>query len=350
MIVVLPTARSVSFEYLRPLIEDGARFFVVDDSEGNVTIDHPQFQVFNWNHQRQMLGSNVIAIPRRNGACRDFGFFVAWRESDPGEIVIALDDDVQVEQNFSRCVETVLSNAPRSVARGAGLHFNVVDCYCNVEDNLYPRGFPYSHRADYEKWKFDGTSSGEVTFNLGLWKEIFDVNAIDKLQGPRYCYPDAQLHHKSVVVPNGALISVCSMNMHFRRELIPAVYQLPMHVEVMPGWVIDRYGDIWGGFILKTLMDLKRELMAVGAPMIRHLKEGQYTRNIWQEHTAHLVNDELISIFEQSREEIKPADYLTMTMHMADIMEREREKCSAPLRRYLDILIPAMKAWTRILS
>ena len=93
-----------------------------------------------------------------------------------------------------------------------------------------------------------------------------------------------------------------------------------MHIEVMPGWVIDRYGDIWGGFILKTLMDLKGELMAAGGLVIRHLKEGCYERNIWQEHTCHLVNDEFLSIVEKARAEIKPADYLTMTAHMAEIL------------------------------
>ncbi len=118
----------------------------------------------------------------------------------------------------------------------------------------------------------------------------------------------------------------------------------------MPGWVIDRYGDIWGGFILKTLMDLRGELMAVGGPMIRHLKEGASERNIWQEHLGHLVNDEFLSIIEKAREQIKPADYLTMMAHMSEIFERERENCSVILRRYLDVQIPATRAWNRILS
>ena len=47
------------------------------------------------------------------------------------------------------------------------------------------------------------------------------------------------------------------MNMHFRREVLPATYQLPMHVPVLPDEVIDRYGDIWGGFVLKMLIDIK---------------------------------------------------------------------------------------------
>jgi len=351
MIVVIPTARTVSFEYLQPLIDHGARFVVVDDSEGRIKIDHPQFKVYNWNDQNRMLGRDVAAIPRHNGACRDFGFYIAWRESDPGESVVAIDDDERIDQeDFGRRVEAVLSDAPRPVATGVGAHFNPLDCYQNVEQNLFPRGFPYSYRADYQTSTFDSASSGTVTFNLGLWTEVFDVNGIDKLYGPRYRYPDARLHCESVVVPKGALVSVCSGNMQFRREVIPATYQLPMHVEVIPGWVIDRYGDIWGGFILKTLMDLNGDLMSVGGPMIRHLKDGPYERNIWQEHLAHLVNDEFLSIIATAREEIEPAGYLMMMAHMAEILERERETCSTILQRYLDILIPAMQAWIRILS
>ncbi len=259
MIVVIPSARSVSLDYLRPLIEASARFVVVDDSEGSITINHPQFAVYNWKDQQRLLGDLRSAIPRRNGACRDFGFYIAWKESEPGEVIIALDDDCHVEEKaFAVRVEAALSHGTRPVAAGHGIHFNILDCYRNTEENLYPRGFPYAARAGYRPWTFDGRTTGDVTFNLGLWRGVFDINAIDKLRGPQYNYPDAELTLDSIVVPDRALISVCSMNMHFRRELIPAVYQLLMHVEVVPGWVIDRYGDIWGGFILKTLMDIKK--------------------------------------------------------------------------------------------
>jgi hypothetical protein len=97
-------------------------------------------------------------------------------------------------------------------------------------------------------------------------------------------------------------------------------------------------------------MDLKGEPMAVGAPMIRHLKEGSYERNIWQEHICHLVNDEFLAILMRAREAIKPSAYLPMMAHLSEIFERERENCSPILRRYLDVQAPAMKAWVRILS
>jgi len=88
----------------------------------------------------------------------------------------------------------------------------------------------------------------------------------------------------------------------------------------------------------------------LGKKMIRHLKEGSYERNIWQEHICHLVNDEFLAILARAREEIKPDGYLPMMAQLSEILERERENCSLLLRRYLDVHVPAMKAWVRILS
>jgi len=350
MIVVIPSNRSINLDYLRPLIDAGARFIIVDDTQGTIRVDHPQFRVFNWGDRERLLGKNEIAIPRRNGACRDLGFVIAWREADDDEIIVALDDDCAVnDPSFAAGVMRVLGDTPRPTAEVDGVHLNVLDCYSNVPDNLFPRGFPYSKRAGYERCRFVPGAAGKVTFSLGLWQEIFDVNAIDKIQGPPFSFPDAALHHESVVIAPGKLISVCSMNMHFRRAVIPAVYQLPMHVEVMPHWVIDRYGDIWGGFILKALMDKRGDLMAAGGPMIRHLKEGNIQRNIWQEQICHLVNDEFIDLLHASMDEIEPASYVDMMDALAEQFARRCDKSSALLKPYMLHLVPAMKAWCAIL-
>ena len=276
MIIVIPSNRSIDLTYLSPLIDYGARFVVVDDSEGTISIDHPQFEVYNWTDRKKMLGPLDVGYPKKNGASRDFGFYVAWKNSDPGEIIVALDDDCEVyHQDFYDRVNETLSPHARSIVSCEGTHLNILDLYYGTPGNLFPRGFPYSSRVNYKGIQIQGAESRNVTFCLGLWKSIFDINAIDKINGPTYMYPDAMLEQPSVIIEREKLVSVCLMNMQFRRELIPAVYQLPMHVEVMPGWVVDRYGDIWGGFILKTLMDLKNEAMAVGEPMINHLKEGK---------------------------------------------------------------------------
>ena len=351
MIVVVPSNRALDLDHLEPLIESGARFIVVDDSEGSITVDHPRFTVCNWQDRRRLLSDLDVGFPRRNGACRDVGFYLAWKESDPGEIIGALDDDCAVHhEDFAAQVEEALSDRPRPVAGCEGDHLNILDCYAGVSPQLFPRGFPYSARAGYAGTVFGPEARREATFSLGLWKNVFDVNAIDKIEGPPYVHPDARLTHPSVTVAPGKLVSVCSMNMHFRRGLVPAAYQLPMHVEVMPGWVVDRYGDIWGGFVLKTLMDLRGEAMAVGEPMITHLKEGDYRRNLWQEHVCHLVNDEFLALLAEARSQLAPDSYLEMMKALREVFAKGAETASPLLAPYLRHLATAMHAWNRALE
>ncbi len=350
--VVIPSCRGVNLTYLSPLIEAGACFIVVDDSEGSITIDHPQFSVYNWQDRRKMLGNLDIGIPRRNGACRDFGFYLAWHQCCDHDVIIALDDDCAIGPGFVESVKLALSNRDRPIAAGCGGHFNLMELYQDIDrSRLYPRGFPYSARSGYHPWDFAGHSDGAVQFNLGLWQGVFDVAAVDKLSLVPWSFPRAALAVESVVIPPRVLVSACSMNMQFRRSLIPAAYQLPMHVEVAPGWVVDRYGDIWGGFILKTLMDLRGDLMSVGAPMVRHLKdEANLCRNIWQEHIGHLLNDEFIDLVDAAASEVKPASYLDMIGQLLEEFGVLTPRCSPLLRAYLGHLQPAMGAWIKALE
>lgn len=351
MIVVIPSNRNINLDYLAPLIEYGARFVIVDDSAGSIRVNHPQFEVYNWEDRKKMLGGLDVGYPKRNGASRDFGFYIAWKNSDPGEIVVALDDDCEVyHQDFPERVNRVLSQHPRPVADCEGTHLNILELYDGTPEHLFPRGFPYSARVNYTGMQIKDTESRNITFCLGLWKGFFDVNAIDKIQGPAYYHPDAKLQEPCVIVEREKLVSVCSMNMQFRRELIPAIYQLPMHVEVMPNWVVDRYGDIWGGFILKTLMDLRNEALVFGEPMINHLKEGNYTKNIWQEHLCHMLNDEFLDLLLQVKETIHSGDYLEMMKELNEGFKEHLEKASPIFKPYLKHLCGAMEAWNTSLS
>jgi len=350
MIIIIPSNREINLSYLEPLIEAGAKFIIVDDSPGRITIEHPEFRVFNWEDRKKILGNLDEYFPRRNGACRNFGFLMAWKGAEDEEIIVSLDDDCRIDSSsFVQDVTDALDKKKRPVFRGKGAHLNILDLYKDIHSPLFPRGFPYSARLDYKPWTADGAMGVRPEFNLGLWKDAFDINAIDKIQAPMWRYPDAELLYESVVVPEGALISVCSMNMQFRRRIIPAVYQLPMHVEALPGWVIDRYGDIWGGFILKMLMDRKGDVMTVGGPMITHLKSGDQQRNSWQEHICHLVNDEFIDLIRATVEAVNPAPYLVMMTGFAEELASRADNCSALLKKYTRYLSKAMGAWVKTL-
>jgi hypothetical protein len=215
---------------------------IVDDTEGTIQLRHPGFIVVNWADRRKMLGPLDTAIPRRNGASRDLGFLLAWRESDDDEIIVALDDDCLVEDtSFPLEVQKVFDEGVSYVACGGRDFFNILDLYNDVDSKrVFPRG-----------------------------------NAVDKLWLPSWEVDDSSLAVPNVVIPPGALGCLCSMNMHFRRAVIPAIYQLPMHVEVMPNGVIDRYGDIWGGFILQTLAACRGDSVS-GARHLADLRQSDF--------------------------------------------------------------------------
>ena len=350
MIVIIPSNRTITLENLTPLIDDGARFIIVDDPPGSITIDHPQFEVYNWNDRKRMLGALDIGIPRRTGACMAFGFYIAWHDAAKDEIIITFGDDCEItDRAFPAKVREALSNRPRPLMSGTTPSFNILDAYETVGPDLFPRGFPYSERGSYVPWTAGDAVSAPSAFNLGLWTGAFDVNAVDKIRGPRWDDPDARLRHESILVPPEPLLCVCSMNMQFRQFLLPAVYQVPMHIETMPHWVVDRYGDIWGGYVLRRLMALAGDMMSVGAPTIQHNKVAGYEHNLWQEHVGHMINDEFIAVMDASLEEVQPSDYLNMMAALHDAMCRRVGTTGPMLRPYLDQMLPCLEAWTQAL-
>ena len=274
---------------------------------------------------------------------------MAYKSAEKNEIIIALDDDCEIDNvNFPEQVEQVLNMQDRKKLKYPFTHFNILNLYKNVDSNLYPRGFPYQSRnITTDRLETENIYCGS-SFNLGLWRGIFDINAIDKINGPDWNHSEIKLKYDNVLIPKDILISVCSMNMQFRKELIPAVFQFPMHVEIFKNWHIDRYGDIWGGFLLKRLMDIKGDPITVGSPVINHLNTGNYLKNIWQEHLAHLINDELIKIISDSCTNIKKGDYLDMYIQVYDNL-RQHTNTSPILKQYLQELLPAMHAWIKSL-
>jgi len=351
MIVVIPSCRHIDLNHLSPLIDAGARFIVVDDSPGSIRVDHPNFTVLNWSDRHRLLGIHEEAVPRGNGACRNLGFYLAWQESEPDEIVVALDDDCVVPEMFVGDLDAVLSDAARPTAGGEGRHFNMFDLFTEPRfRDLFPRGFPYSHRLGYRHWELCPSQPSRVVFNVGLWRGVPDVNAVDCLGQAPLDFPGVDLICSSALVPPGVLISVCSGSMQFRARVIPAVFQFPMNVDIMSGWAVNRCGDIWAGFLLKTLIDRYGDSMSVGGPLVHHLRQGPVEHNARKEHLGHLMHDEFIELVESIGETIRPGSYLEMMGQVQEAVSRFPAESSVLFREYLDVLSRSLRAWIGALS
>jgi hypothetical protein len=64
------------------------------------------------------------------------------------------------------------------------------------------------------------------------------------------------------------------MNLAFRREVIPAFYQLPMDDNE---WDVGRFDDIWSGLFLKRACDVLGKRIYNGDPLCEHNKAPRST-------------------------------------------------------------------------
>lgn len=353
MIVVIPSIRTINTEYIKCLLDSDAEIIVVDDTdEERIKPVSDNMKVLHYSDRKRMLGSLESCIPRKNGACRDFGLWYAYVYGEKDETVICLDDDCEILSDYRTVAENSLGIKNLPLAQTKNRFYNPLDLY-NLDMEIYPRGFPYEERGKKPDYNYNSSVEGNVVFNLGLWRGVFDVNAIDKLYLSQYSFDTKKLRFGQVVVQKGALVSLCSMNMILKREVIPAIYQLPMNEPIIPEWVINRYGDIWGGYICKKLADIKGDLVSVGEPMINHYKEDtqpEILKNIKQEHYSHIVNIAFCDILDLACADIKPSDYLGMYRELVDNLKKLSVNFPVSIKPYLDPTVVKMEQWVKALN
>jgi hypothetical protein len=94
------------------------------------------------------------------------------------------------------------------------------------------------------------------------------------LQGQAQTRTSAEDYEGNFVAERGNYLTVCSMNLAFRREVIPAFYQLPMDDNE---WDVGRFDDIWSGLFLKRACDVLGKQVYNGRPLCEHNKAPRST-------------------------------------------------------------------------
>jgi hypothetical protein len=118
-----------------------------------------------------------------------------------------------------------------------------------------------------------------VIASQGLWTNVPDLDAVrilndGDLQGQARTRLYTDDFGEDFVAAPGQYLTVCSMNLAFRREVIPAFYQLPMDDNA---WDVGRFDDIWSGVFLKRAADALDATIFTGAPLCRHDKAPRST-------------------------------------------------------------------------
>lgn len=343
--VVIPIPNDPDWSIFEEL-SDEIPIIVCDDSDGKLSVP-PRRNVtyYDYAAQRDIMGEHYDAIPHKSAASRNFGHFLAHREGY--EVVVALDYDCRVPSRWLEQHLDTLTDVKDAPARKPVIENGWVNSI--AADGFYARGYPYELRhSDYNR-EIDATATGSVKVNMGLWEGIVDLNGIDRVGHDAPYHPGTHDEENRISLGN---IPACGMNTAFTADLTPAYYFLPdLWVDdgSPGGWQLSRHDDIWGGYILKKLMDKRGDLFSYGRPIVEHTRLTPAERTTKIEHYMHLMARQFFAAVDAAMERTGTGDYATMYASFVDAFLGEVTRSGAPThyKQIYRALGEAMRLWAQ---
>lgn len=326
--VVIPSIREINLDYLSN-IPESVRISVVDDSNGRIQPNRENMRVYTYTDYKEVLGNDEALIPRKTDTCRSFGFYMAWL--DGYRYIVTLDDDCLTHPGFL-ADHAILGRVLSLKAVASNPWYNTLD-NLHLESNgkpigrYYARGYPYCHRLDPPEPPIFFKTAGRVVCNMGMWLQVPDINGLDKIN--RGTPQSVRLKEKRLAISSGTNFSLSIMNVAFLAEIVPAFYQLPMNVGVCNAR-LDRFGDIWSGYILKKLADIRGDLITIGRPAVTHTKAGNMISEIQVEHFGNLLESYFYPLVDEAIEGVSRGDYSEMYHQFALNFNRTVARAQLP--------------------
>ncbi|MDQ2072190.1 alpha-1 4-glucan-protein synthase [Haloarcula sp. H-GB4] len=216
-------------------------------------------------------------IPEASHAQTSFGLLYMW--ANDYEYGVFIDDDTLPHEDadfFGTHMSNLAFEGEIETVSSDEQWVNVL--YQNEDEHgLYPRGYPYA--AMDETVSTEQTRVDDVVASQGLWTNVPDLDAVrilmdGDLQGQAQTRTTGADFGDDFVAAEEQYLTVCSMNLAFRREVIPAFYQLPMDDNE---WDVGRFDDIWSGVFLKRACDVLGKQIYNGDPLCEHNKAPRST-------------------------------------------------------------------------
>ncbi len=240
-------------------------------------------------------------VPAASHAQTSFGLLYMW--ANDFEYGVFIDDDTLPHEDvdfFGQHMENLGFEGEIEEVSSNEQWVNVL--HQNVDEHgLYPRGYPYS--AMGETVHTETAEVDDIVASQGLWTNIPDLDAVrilmdGDLQGQAQTLTTEADFTNDFVASEGNYLTVCSMNLAFEREVIPAFYQLPMDDNP---WDVGRFDDIWSGVFLKRACDVLGTQIYNGGPLCQHNKAPRSTFDDLHNEVAGLeLNEHLWEIIDDA--------------------------------------------------
>ncbi len=258
--IVLPTIRPESYKRFlkawQPLFErhqvdlitvwDGKNPFVtIDKFPTSCSQSQTRFNV------KDIMGKYGDSLTNFNGGIRNLGFAYVAKYLTDVDIILTLDDDVMPKgDTIQDHIDILNKKVPISWISTA---------------SEYMRGFPYRVRNE-----------AEVVLSHGVWDGVADWDAPTQL-----VLGNRPVNFYKGSIPKYIYFPMCSMNLCFKRKLLPFIYHFP----TIPEMGIARVDDIFAGIIAKREIDKNGWAVVSGYATVIHERESNVYKNLQNEAT-----------------------------------------------------------------
>lgn len=218
----------------------------------------PTVYIKDWKGTAQeIMGDYSDCLTNFNAGIRNLGFACVAKNFPQVECIITLDDDeVPIGDTIQDHIDALNMRVP-------------VSWISTAVDN-YTRGFPYGIRDE-----------AQAVLSHGVWEGVADWDAPTQLvlgsHRPTEFYKGP--------IPKGVFFPVCSMNLAFRRCMLPYIYQAPWALG------IKRFDDILSGVEMKREIDKHGWAAVSGYARVCHERASDVFTNLENEATGMRLNE-----------------------------------------------------------
>ncbi len=265
------------------------------------------FEYYDVTRQKAWIHDNFIgvidyddvcsAIPWNSVRRRNLGYLIALEHG--AEVIVTVDDDNfqevgWLEKHLSALEKAryIVSSMNRVVNPCEFLEFY-------TKSNIYMRGYPIFQMFSDETTIVAKESGGSV-LNMGLWKHAPDVDAATNLvyTGLQSSGFNRLVEDCSYAVASYNYIPINTQNTAFMRKVTPAYYTLLMDT-MINGLLIDRYDDIWAGWILQKIAHHLGDHVSFGQPLSNHIRnKHDYLRDFSCEYVGMILNSRFFNFID----------------------------------------------------
>lgn len=284
-------------------------------------------------------------IPYNSDNRRNIGYLMAFGENC--DMVISIDDDNFPLQNddFFLKHSIVGDTVDENFIEAESGWYNICQLLDFDKDfTTYPRGFPYFARHTNSQINIQ-TRKATIHINAGLWLNDPDVDGISWMVAP---VKATGFRGESLVFADNTWGPINTQNTALIKDAIPAYYFTKMGYP-MGGNTIDRYGDIFSGYLVQACMKSLGGSVRFGSPVAEHRRNSHnYLKDAKNEWACIILLEDILPWLHEVS--LSGGDYLSTFEDLSWKIPDAVEKFSGfgwddAVRGYFHQLAHYMRTW-----